>query len=419
MPEAKITTRLDSSGFNGGMRQIDKSVDKFDNKLAGLKSKLAAVFSIVALTRMTQAAVSAASAIEDLEVQFNVLFRSTDRAVKRVEDLKAFSAATPFQLEDIANASQTLEVFSEGILGGVDDLTLFGDAAASVGQKDMADLSYWVGRFYASLQSGRPILDSVNSLSRLKIMGPTITKQLLDMSASGADVNVIWNTFTDSLNRFEGGMLKASKTTSGTLSTMRDNWKLTFAAMGDVFEPLTKKAIGASTKIANKFQRLFELIKIARDPFAGAESKMGQETDEDERARKNAKIKEFADRRAAEKRAADDKKGAAERRKQLEDQQQKNKADTEKMIADEAAAKEKERQNAFTAAKQIGEIKTQKIDSVSRDRLAQIGGSLGGAISPQLQIARRALQVQENIAKILQDLPPRMAQQLINLGAYE
>jgi len=415
--EVKITTRLDSAGFKKGMKGMSTSVNGFEKMLGGLKGKLMGLAAVAAFGKITKRAVDAAASVEDLVTQFNVLFRSTDRAVKRVEDLKEFSAVTPFQLEDIANASRTLEVFSEGILGDVKSLKLFGDVAAGVGQKDLKDMSFWVGRLFAALQSGRPIMDTINALSRLGVLGPNITKTLLDMNAAGADADDIWNTFTDSLKRFENGMADMSKTTSGKTSTMKDNWKLAFAEMGSFFEPLTKKAIDASTKIAQAFGNMFKTLTKARDPFEAAENafRVGVADEGIEKA-KAATAAQFRRKREEEAR----KKREAAQFKEFQKLDSKAKTQREKTIKDNIAANKKEFDMTVAAAKKIGEIKkSTQASSVAADRLAGIGGQLGGAVSPELKVERQQLQITKEIKKVLQDLPPKIAGQLVTLGALE
>ena len=122
MATIRAKSELDSSGFHKGSEKMKKDVKGFSASLGKLKGVMAAAFSFAAVVGFAKAMVNAASSIEDLTIQFKVLFNDVGKAKARMEELKTFSASTPFQLEDIANASQQLLVFSEGVLGGTESL---------------------------------------------------------------------------------------------------------------------------------------------------------------------------------------------------------------------------------------------------------------------------------------------------------
>jgi len=254
-PEVKARASLDSKGFNAGLGRMKGSVGKFGKIVKKIGPLVAAAFSIIAIKRFLSAVKTAGSLFEDLTVQFKVLLGSQEKAAAHMKDLAKFSAKTPFQIADIANASQQLLNFSEGALGGIDSLTLFGDAAAAVGEKDLPQLSFWVGRLYANLSAGRPIIDSVNALARMKIVAPSVMKSMIELSEAGKTGGEVWRVFTDDLKRFEGGMVQLSGTVSGKTSTMKDNWILALAEMGDAMRPMTMATLEWLTKLANGFSQ--------------------------------------------------------------------------------------------------------------------------------------------------------------------
>jgi hypothetical protein len=446
MAEVKATTKLDSRGFEVGTKKMKKSVFSLNSALKGMKGTLIATFSVAAIKAFAGSVIGAAAAIEDLTIQFKVLFFSSDLAIKRMEDLKKFSAQTPFQLEDIAGASQTLEVFSEGLLGGVKDLKLFGDAAAATGNTDLKNMSFWVGRLFAALESGRPFIDSANALSRLKVLGPTTIKTMIDMSEAGKDGADIWNVFTESLKKFEGGMEQLEKTTSGKTSTMRDNWRLAFADMGERVEGFTKTAIGALTKLAQFIPKALdkgsELEAFKRslftEPidtlFGGGSKRKGRQEQEEAQALANAsnamlKEQEKQDkaiaareaRTAARKKAKRDAELQAEEDAldKLSDKVAKN-ADKALMEKERAAEKEADKETKLAEDVEKAKKRFKGIESsaagVDADRIARIGGTLGGAVSPALQLARQNLDLDKKRNDFLQNLAPEIRKAIEESG---
>lgn len=256
----EIKSTLNSTQYKRGIKEMKQANSKFGDSLSRIKGFIVGAFSLMAIKQFIGAGIRSRQVVEDLTVQFEVLFKSADRAANRMEDLKKFSGGTPFQLEDIAKASQTLEVFSEGVLGGVSDLKLFGDAAAATGNKDLKDMSFWVGRLYASLKSGRPFIDSANALQRLRVLGPSTLKTMIEMSEQGKSGAEIWATYTESLTQFEGGMEKMSQTVSGKISTMKDNWALAMADMGKQWEGFTKGVLDGMILIAQEMPTLSGFI---------------------------------------------------------------------------------------------------------------------------------------------------------------
>ena len=292
--QLKALLGLDTKEFRAGMRSAEKDAktggSAISKALVAAGSAIAGAFSIASIKRFAQSVIGAAADFETLNMQFKVLLGSQEEAQKHMEALTALSAKTPFSIESIAEASQQLYNLSGGLLGGVDSLKLFGDAAAATGNTDLGQLSYWVGRLYGSLKAGRPIIDSINALSRLKMITPEVMKEMIALSDAGAESSQIWEVFTANLQRFEGGMDKLSETTKGKLSTMKDNWKIFFSEIGEAIEPWTKKIIDGLTDVADMGTKvtklltgeidLVDLVMQPRKPTnAPAVSTAGEKTD--------------------------------------------------------------------------------------------------------------------------------------------
>ena len=87
-------------------------------------------------------------------------------------------------------------------------------------------------------------------------------KEMKDAGASNAE---IWKVFLDSLKRFEGGMEEMSQTVSGKMSTMKDNWRIAFAEMGDSFSLFTLGVLEGLTSLAKKISGFAATMGIMSD----------------------------------------------------------------------------------------------------------------------------------------------------------
>jgi hypothetical protein len=179
--------------------------------------------------------------LETSTLQFETLMGNADEAKQHVLDLFQFAKATPFETQPVINASRTLRTFGGAALDTMDNLTLFGDAAAAT-NSNIEEVSFWMGRAYAAMKGGQPFGEATMRLQELAILSPDAALKLTKLSASGATLDQMWGVMTQSLQRFNGAMAKQATTWEGLTSTLSDAIKITSAK---VFQPLFNMAKGA------------------------------------------------------------------------------------------------------------------------------------------------------------------------------
>src|SRR3990167_1322542 len=94
--------------------------------------------------------------LETSTLQFQTLTKDADFAKQHIKDLFEFAKTTPFETQPIVEGSRKLEAFGKAALNNMAWITRIGDSAAASGA-DFGELSFWIGRAYASLKSGAPI----------------------------------------------------------------------------------------------------------------------------------------------------------------------------------------------------------------------------------------------------------------------
>lgn len=227
-------------GFASSVAGKAKTILKnLQNIYAGLKM-LSEGFKMVA--GVFTKAVKEAFNFESMNVQFEVLFKSADKAKERLSDLSYMAAHTPFTLKQLAKASRQLHVFSDGALGGTDSLKLIGDTAAATGA-DVNELAFWVGRAYSMIAGGKPFGEAAMRLQELGVLTPEVRQEMEDLQASGADVTEVWMALEKRMGSFNGGMQKLSETGEGLMSTMSDNWDAVVRNFGNAFTDVSKEGI--------------------------------------------------------------------------------------------------------------------------------------------------------------------------------
>jgi len=131
-------------------------------------------------------------------------------------------------------------------------LTLTGDAAAALGKR-VQEVSYWYSRFYAMTRGGQAAGEERRRLLELGIISAETATNLKEMADSGEPLARQMAVMNAALARFEGGMSELSRTGSGLISTLKDNWTLALATFGAAFVDASKDGIGG---MINKLQEL-------------------------------------------------------------------------------------------------------------------------------------------------------------------
>ena len=401
----KAVLRMDNSQYKAAARESTGATKTFQDKVSSVGSSVAVAFSVAAVIGFTRAVTKAAAQMETLRVQFESMGLSIEVAKQHMADLRDFATSTPFQLENIAAASQQLFLLSEGILGGKDSLRLFGDAAAKAGQQDLGNFAFWVGRLFAAIKSGDPITEAANALLRLKGITVTTRDEMRKMSTAGAKGSEIWKVYTDSLKAAEGSMERLAKTTDGGISTMKDAWKELGAVIGEVFEPVTKGAIKLSTAIAKTPVKFHEFINpfsdsalLKNEGLAGGVDlpDTGQEKQLTEKEQRKLDAKKFKDQGKEDDSRAKERAARSQSARRVEAAQERAEQRRRDIGADFARRAKDERDKDLEARGQ----------GVRTSSLAQVGGFVGpgrsgvGIADRQLNLAKEQLDRTKRLEKL-------------------
>lgn len=189
------------------------------------------------------ATVKKAFDMETVTVSFGVLFRDMERAKLHMKELAKIAAETPFELNQIAQSSKYLEVFSNGVLNTKEYILKLGDAAAATGN-DIQELAFWMGRAYGSIKAGRPAGEAFMRLQEMGILSGDARNLIESMQGKGgANGESVWAALMQQMDGFQGGMKTLSQTGNGLLSTLKDNWSLLLTDIGNQFQGVVKNGI--------------------------------------------------------------------------------------------------------------------------------------------------------------------------------
>lgn len=190
---------------------------KFISSLASMKTMIAGVVGAA----VTRSFFQAGAELENLTVQFEALYKSSAMAEKTIAEVRQTAAKTPFQLADLAESRRLLARLSGGALDTTKALVMVGDAAAVTADRDIKNLSMWVGRAYDMLQNGRPAGEAMMRLSELGVITSKTRNEIEQFQKAGMNTQA-WEVLQEALLDSAGAMEKMAETGTGKLSTIKD-----------------------------------------------------------------------------------------------------------------------------------------------------------------------------------------------------
>ena len=261
-------------GLGKRFDDISKKIEKTAQAM-GKAGKQLSKFVTLPIIGLGLAAVKTAADMELLEVGFETMLGSAEKAKDLMKELETFAAATPFQLKNLAQGSKTLLAFGISLESVVPTMRMLGDAAQGNSLK-LTSLVRAFGKVQARgkasmeelnilIDAGVPIMDEL-----VKATGVDSVQALIKMSEQGKIsskfVTQAFKNMTGAGGIFFKGMEKASKTTAGLFSTLKDNISLLGADLANIFLPVIKDIIQTVTEWVKSIREMDEGTKglIAR-----------------------------------------------------------------------------------------------------------------------------------------------------------
>lgn len=238
---ANLVVRIngDITGLKSALSDAGGAVSAAGEKMQGLGTKLS-VGVTAPILGMAGAAIKAAADQEQLQIAFTTMLGSAEKATKLMGEINQFSAATPFQSNEVQESAKMLLAFGVSADDTIDTLRRLGDLSAGVGAplKDLAYLfgtSRTQGRLFAAdinqfTSRGIPIIEA---LAETMGVAQNEVKGLVEEGKVGfPEMQAAIGYLTDEGGKFSGLMAAQSQSMAGLFSTLKDNIELSAAAIG-------------------------------------------------------------------------------------------------------------------------------------------------------------------------------------------
>lgn len=287
------TLTLDSGGFDKGLSDAQKRMKAFSESIkAGVQTAMkigAAVAAAGAAVGgyVLKTGIGYNQQMDDYTANMQTLLGGVDKAEAKIKELSDMAAKTPFELPTLADATQTLLAFgvkaedSTGILKSLGDISL--GNASKLGT---------LTRAYGKMSStGKVTLENVQMMidagfnplnliaERNHMTMESLYKALSDGKVPFDELTWAIQKATSEGGQFFNGMETASKTLTGRISTLKENWAAFLALLTKpAYETLRDTILPSAIDMVDKLTASFNEsgLQGALSTFSAEFGKLGK-----------------------------------------------------------------------------------------------------------------------------------------------
>lgn len=239
-----VRSLLTLLGFKGD----DKNLKKYGNALKGVLNVVK--LTVGATLALAAAATKMAGDMEQVEIAFETMLGSAEKAEELIKDITDFAAKTPFELKGLVDSSKQLLAFGFAADEIIPTMTTLGNIAAGVGRDKLPTIVRSLGKIRTKgkasmeelnmmLEAGVPILDTLSE--QLGVTNEELFKMISAGKVGFNDVNNALTSMGTGTGRFGGLMEKQSKSFLGILSNIGDWFTNFMIAIGKELLPIGKE----------------------------------------------------------------------------------------------------------------------------------------------------------------------------------
>ena len=274
--------------ITGEVRLNSDPAEKSTSKWTVAAGQMIADFAKQASSKLAEVVKSGVdynATMESYLTNFKVMLGSEEAAATKLSEIRKMAASTPFSLDDLTSGTQTLLQFGIAADDTTGVLQRLGDISLGNAEKLQT-----LTRAYGKMSSAQKVtLENVNMMIDAgfnplnQICDATgesmsdLYKRISDGKVSFSELEAAVEAATSQGGQFYRGMLEASQTFSGRMSTLKDNvsaltGELTsglFAALGELVVRLNEVVVSFLDS-DEKMDQLKETIGIATAVVAAA-----------------------------------------------------------------------------------------------------------------------------------------------------
>ena len=214
----------------------------FAGLLFGAQALAGGIRKIVTESGALQAAIDRLATTKILGEQFKLFLGSVDAAKKRVADLYAFTASSKFNFGEVANASRSMTILSNGILGGTTSLKMLGRISTATGVP-LEELGAAYGRLNSQVRNKQDISGTIEQFKEWGVVSEATAGQLTALQQSGAPPASVWDAVDKAINDVSTNVGETAKSIGDLEKDVEKYRESMFAAFGAPFVEQHRKNV--------------------------------------------------------------------------------------------------------------------------------------------------------------------------------
>lgn len=256
--------------ITGMTRTAGAEADKMNQLFHRAGAVMAAYFSLQATKNFIGDVVRVRGEFQQLNIAFETMLGSKEKADKLMADVVDFAAKTPFELTDLAQATKSLLAFGYTSEDVMKDIKALGDVSAG--------LSVPIGRLILNLGQVKSVGKLTGrELRDFQIAGVPIVAELAknlgkaedeiaEMVSAGKigfkEVQDAFRSMSAEGGRFANLMDKQAGTVTGKISNLQDAWDRMLNSIGKANEGTIYQAIEAAGFAVDHYEEILDIIKL-------------------------------------------------------------------------------------------------------------------------------------------------------------
>jgi tape measure domain-containing protein len=252
-------------------KDVDKELDKTANKLMDAGGKMAGAGAILSagitapIVMLGKSVISAGMAAEQSQVAFSTLLGSGEKAKVFLGELQDFAAKTPFEFNDLEDASKRMLAFGFSAEQILPMLTAVGDATSGlgVGSEGVNRVVLALGQMQAKAKASSQEMMQLTETGipawkyLASAMGITTGEAMKMVEKGLVPAEQAINAITQGMEQDFGGMMAAQmNTAAGGASNLADAMDQLKKGLGTAILPEVKNVIERASELVSKFNEM-------------------------------------------------------------------------------------------------------------------------------------------------------------------
>lgn len=262
----RVNKKLDA--LTGGSAKAKKGLSGLENMSDRVKRSLMGLGMAFSMKGLVSEIANVRGQFQQLEVAFNTMLGSADKAEALMAQLVRTAATTPFDLEGVAQGAKQLLAYGMEAEKVNETLIRLGDIAAGLSMP-LNDLVYLYGTTMAQGRlytqdlnqfTGRGI-PMIQELAKVFGVAESKVKDLVEAGKVGfPEVQKVIENLTGEGSKFGGLMEEQSKTITGQISNIEDAIASMFNGMGKQSEGVINTTLSGVTYMVEHYEQMGRVL---------------------------------------------------------------------------------------------------------------------------------------------------------------